>query len=53
MVVVVVVVVVIVVVVTRPEIFGPGKTHLHLMLLPFLRLFPELAPDHGFGKNDG
>ena len=29
-----------------------GKTHLHLMFLSFLRLFPELALRHGFGKNE-
>ena len=30
------------------RIFLPGKTHLHVVLLPFLCSFPELALDHGF-----
>ena len=49
----VILVVVVKVLVARPEtrqmrFFEPGKTHLHVLLLPFLCSFPELAPDHGF-----
>ena len=51
-VVVVVAVVVVIIVVTRAETrqmhFLTGKTHLHVVLLPFLRSFSELALDHGF-----
>ena len=37
---------------TTDAFFLLGKTHLHVMLLPFLRSFPELALDHGFAKNE-